>query len=133
MGLLSPSAGGCGVVYEPGMITKLLPAAFDKQRGWGVRLSDTHVEAGMPRAASDPSQGGTLMAMCADAQRAYWSLEQHERNVVGCRHILGWEQHEVAARMGVSRSRVAQIEFAAVRRMCVRLNGRPLGDGLDEV
>ena len=43
--------------YTPGMIVKLLPLAFDKQRGWGVSLSETHIEDGMPKGKRDPSDG----------------------------------------------------------------------------
>ena len=118
--------------YDPGMMVKLLPLAFDKQRGWGVSLSETHIEAGMPRAKRDPSEGGDLMAMCADAQRAYWHLSQDERNVIGNRLILMATQEEVAAALGVPLITVRRREFRGVRKMCEFLNGRPLNDGLDD-
>ena len=118
--------------YDPGMMVKLLPLAFDKQRGWGVSLSETHIEAGMPRAKRDPSEGGDLMAMCADAQRAYWHLSQDERNVIGNRLILMATQEEVASALGVPLMTVRRREFRGVRKMCEFLNGHPLNDGLDD-
>lgn len=118
--------------YDPGMIVRLLPLAFDKQRGWGVSLSETHIEDGMPRAKRDPSEGGDMMALCADAQRAYWHLSQEERNVIGNRLILGATQEEVAAALGVPLMTARRLEFRGVRKMCEFLNGRPLNDGLDD-
>lgn len=118
--------------YDPGMIVRLLPLAFDKQRGWGVSLSETHIEDGMPRAKRDPSEGGDMMAMCADAQRAYCHLSQDERNVIGNRLILGATQEEVAASLGMPLMTVRRWEFRGVRKMCEFLNGRPLDDGLDD-
>lgn len=118
--------------YEPGMLTKLLPLAFDDQRGWGVSLSETHVEEGMPRAKRDPSEGGDMMAMCADAQRAYWRLPERERFIVGNRLILDMTQERVARALGVTRQYVDAEEFRIVRRMCEFLNKRPLDDGLDD-
>lgn len=118
--------------YEPGMMVKLLPLAFDKQRGWGVSLAETHVEAGMPRARRDPSEGGDMMALCADAQRAYWHLSQDDRNVIGNRLILDVDQESVARALGVDVATVRRHEFRIVRAMCEFLNGRPLNDGLDD-
>lgn len=118
--------------YEPGMMVKLLPLAFDKQRGWGVSLAETHVEAGMPRARRDPSEGGDMMALCADAQRAYWHLSQDDRNVIGNRLILDVDQESVARALGVTTRWVREREFRIVREMCEFLNGRPLDDGLDD-
>lgn len=118
--------------YEPGMMVKLLPLAFDKQRGWGVSLAETHVEAGMPKAKRDPSEGGDIMAMCADAQRAYWHLSQDDRNVIGNRLILDVDQESVARALGVTTRWVREREFRIVREMCEFLNGRPLDDGLDD-
>lgn len=114
------------------MMVKLLPLAFDKQRGWGVSLTETHVEAGMPKAMRDPSEGGDIMALCADAQRAYWHLPQEDRNVIGNRLILDVEQGRVAQMLGVTARWVRECEFRIVREMCEFLNGRPLGDGLDD-
>ena len=107
------------------MMVKLLPLAFDKQRGWGVSLAETHVEAGMPKAKRDPSEGGDMMALCADAQRAYWHLSQEDRNLIGNRLILDVDQESVARW-------VRELEFRIVREMCEFLNGRPLNDGLDD-
>ena len=118
--------------YDPGMMVRLLPLAFDKQRGWGVSLSETHIEAGMPRARRDPSEGGDVMAMCADAQRAYWHLSQDGRNVIGNRLILDVEQEQVARALGIAARWVREREFRIVREMCEFLNGRPLNDGLDD-
>ena len=118
--------------YEPGMMVKLLPLAFDKQRGWGVSLSETHIEGGMPKAKRDPSEGGDVMAMCADAQRAYWHLSQDDRNVIGNRLILDMEQEQVARALGVTTRWLREREFRIVREMCEFLNGRPLDDGLDD-
>ena len=118
--------------YDPGMIVRLLPLAFDKQRGWGVSLSETHIEDGMPRAKRDPSEGGDMMAMCADAQRAYWHLSQDDRNVIGNRLILDVDQESVARALGVTARWVREREFRIVREMCEFLNGRPLNDGLDD-
>lgn len=114
------------------MMVKLLPLAFDKQRGWGVSLAETHVEAGMPRARRDPSEGGDMMALCADAQRAYWHLSQDDRNVIGNRLILDVDQESVARALGVTTRWVREREFRIVREMCEFLNGRPLDDGLDD-
>nr|DAR19435.1 MAG TPA: RNA polymerase sigma factor [Caudoviricetes sp.] len=114
------------------MMVKLLPLAFDKQRGWGVSLAETHVEAGMPKAKRDPSEGGDIMALCADAQRAYWHLSQEDRNVIGNRLILDVEQEQVARVLGVSTRWIRECEFRIVREMCEFLNGRPLNDGLDD-
>nr|DAE55600.1 MAG TPA: RNA polymerase sigma factor [Caudoviricetes sp.] len=114
------------------MMVKLLPLAFDKQRGWGVSLAETHVEAGMPKAKRDPSEGGDIMALCADAQRAYWHLSQEDRNVIGNRLILDVEQEQVARVLGVSTRWIRECEFRIVREMCEFLNGRPLADGLDD-
>lgn len=118
--------------YDPGMIVKLLPLAFDKQRGWGVSLSETHIEDGMPKGKRDPSEGGDMMALCADAQRAYWHLSQDDRNVIGNRLILDVEQKRVAQVLGVDVKTVRLREFRIVREMCEFLNGRPLDDGLDD-
>ena len=118
--------------YEPGMMVKLLPLAFDKQRGWGVSLAETHVEAGMPKGKRDPSEGGDMMALCADAQRAYWHLSQEDRNLIGNRLILDVEQERVAQVFGVDVSTVRRHEFRIVREMCEFLNGCPLNDGLDD-
>lgn len=114
------------------MMVKLLPLAFDKERGWGVSLAETHVEAGMPKAKRDPSEGGDIMALCADAQRAYWHLSQEDRNVIGNRLILNVEQGRVAQVLGMDVATVRRHEFRIVREMCEFLNGRPLGDGLDD-
>lgn len=114
------------------MMVKLLPLAFDKQRGWGVSLAETHVEAGMPKARRDPSEGGDMMALCADAQRAYWHLSQDDRNVIGNRLILDVDQESVARALGVTTRWVREREFRIVREMCEFLNGRPLDDGLDD-
>ena len=113
-------------------MVKLLPLAFDKQRGWGVSLAETHVEAGMPKAKRDPSEGGDIMALCADAQRAYWHLSQDDRNVIGNRLILDVGQEQVARVLGVSTRWIRECEFRIVREMCEFLNGRPLNDGLDD-
>lgn len=118
--------------YEPGMMVKLLPLAFDKQRGWGVSLTETYVEAGMPKGKHDPSEGGDMMAVCADAQRAYWHLSEDDRNVIGNRLILDVEQERVALVLGVSTRWIREREFCIVREMCEFLNGRPLDDGLDD-
>lgn len=114
------------------MMVKLLPLAFDKERGWGVSLAETHVEAGMPKAMRDPSEGGDIMALCADAQRAYWHLSQEDRNVIGNRLILDVEQGRVAQVLGMDVATVRRHEFRIVREMCEFLNGRPLDDGLDD-
>nr|DAS73461.1 MAG TPA: RNA polymerase sigma factor [Caudoviricetes sp.] len=118
--------------YTPGMIVKLLPLAFDKQRGWGVSLSETHIEDGMPKGKRDPSEGGDMMALCADAQRAYWHLSQDDRNVIGNRPILDVEQERVAQALGMDVATVRRHEFRIVREMCEFLNGCPLDDGLDD-
>nr|DAN77510.1 MAG TPA: RNA polymerase sigma factor [Bacteriophage sp.] len=118
--------------YTPGMIVKLLPLAFDKQRGWGVSLSETHIEDGMPKGKRDPSEGGDMMALCADAQRAYWHLSQDDRNVIGNRLILDVEQERVAQALGMDVATVRRHEFRIVREMCEFLNGCPLDDGLDD-
>lgn len=118
--------------YEPGMMVKLLPLAFDKQRGWGVSLAETHVEAGMPKGKRNPSEGGDIMALCADAQRAYWHLSQEDRNLIGNRLILDVEQERVARVFGMAVVTVWRHEFRIVREMCEFLNGRPLNDGLDD-
>lgn len=118
--------------YEPGMLAKLLPLAFDKQRGWGVSLAETHVEAGMPRGKRDPSEGGDMMALCADAQRAYWHLSQEDRNLIGNRLILDVSRERIAEVFRVDVSTVCRNEFRIVREMCEFLNGCPLGDGLDD-
>ena len=118
--------------YEPGKMEKLLPLAIDKQRGWGVSLAETHVEAGMPRAKRDPSEGGDIMALCADAQRAYWHLSQDDRNLIGNRLILDVEQERVAQALGVTARWVRECEFRIVRDMCEFLHACPLDDGLDD-
>lgn len=118
--------------YEPGMMVKLLPLAFDKQRGWGVSLAETHVEAGMPKAKRDPSEGGDMMALCADAQRAYWHLSQEDRNLIGNRLILDVSRERIAEVFRVDVSTVCRNEFRIVREMCEFLNGCPLNDGLDD-
>lgn len=118
--------------YTPGMIVKLLPLAFDKQCGWGVSLSETHIEDGMPKGKRDPSEGGDMMALCADAQRAYWHLSQDDRNVIGNRLILDVEQERVAQALGMDVATVRRHEFRIVREMCEFLNGCPLDDGLDD-
>ena len=118
--------------YEPGMLAKLLPLAFDGQRGWGVSLAETHVEAGMPRGKRDPSEGGDMMALCADAQRAYWHLSQEDRNLIGNRLILDVSRERIAEVFRVDVSTVCRNEFRIVREMCEFLNGCPLGDGLDD-
>jgi hypothetical protein len=118
--------------YEPGMMVKLLPLAFDKQRGWGVSLAETHVEAGMPKGKRDPSEGGDMMALCADAQRAYWHLSQEDRNLIGNRLILDVSRERIAEVFRVDVSTVCRNEFRIVREMCEFLNGCPLGDGLDD-
>lgn len=114
------------------MMVKLLPLAFDKQRGWGVSLTETHVEAGMPKAKRDPSEGGDIMALCADAQRAYWHLPPEDRNVIGNRLILDVDQERVRQVLGMGAATIWRHEFRIVREMCEFLNGRPLGDGLDD-
>lgn len=118
--------------YEPGMLAKLLPLAFDRKRGWGVSLAETHVEAGMPRGKRDPSEGGDMMALCADAQRAYWHLSQEDRNLIGNRLILDVSRERIAEVFRVDVSTVCRNEFRIVREMCEFLNGCPLGDGLDD-
>ena len=118
--------------YDPGMMVKLLPLAFDKQRGWGASLSETHIEAGMPKGKRDPSEGGDMMAMCADAQRAYWHLSQDDRNLIGNRLILDVSHERVAEVFRIDVSTMYRHEFRIVREMCEFLNGRPLDDGLDD-
>nr|DAQ01072.1 MAG TPA: RNA polymerase sigma factor [Caudoviricetes sp.] len=114
------------------MMVKLLPLAFDKQRGWGASLSETHIEAGMPKGKRDPSEGGDMMAMCADAQRAYWHLSQDDRNLIGNRLILDVSHERVAEVFRIDVSTMYRREFRIVREMCEFLNGRPLDDGLDD-
>lgn len=118
--------------YSPGVVAQLLPVAFDPDRGWGAQVGENiRPDADMPRAAKDPSKGGTVWCMCADVQRAWGSLSERQRRIVYARYVQDASVNGIARALGLHYSTVEESLFYAVRRMCFFLNGRHLDDGFD--
>ena len=83
-----------------------------------------------PRVESNVLSVDRLPALCADPERlAQWAelretmksalltLPYRERTVIHWRHFDGWSMKRIAARLGVTESRVSQIHAGAIRRL----------------
>ena len=106
--------------YDRTTLEALLPACWDDD--FGVLASKAEQEI---RGKGDPAHGGSLMAMVADARRAYDALHKLDHDILRARYHHGLGFSAIAELAGYESEQEAADDLdRVVNEMIAYLNGR---------
>lgn len=108
-------------LYTREMVQALLTARWND----GLIPQDEVIEAGMPKAATNPATQGNAMVMLMDLERAWQAVRLHHNARAGLylRYGHGWLEREIGAELGVTKQTISEHMEGAVGKLVHWLNG----------
>jgi len=114
-----------GLSYTPALIEFVLSVMWD-EHAWSGVAAPGAPERGMPRAKSDPSHSGNLMAHMADVRRAWGEagLGQTEAGALFLIAVCRMTERGAADELGISDSTVRRHAESGMNKLATHLNGK---------
>ena len=110
--------------YTETVIVELMPEALDGPDAADSSPSDLN---GKIRSNKPVNEGGDRLAMVADVQRGYQSLDEYDKHIIHTKFADGGMTDEmIAATMGVPQQTLNYHLHRAIKRMVSTLGGQPV-------